>query len=133
MAVIHAADQISARLQPFKDANPDGSWKDWISAAFFARVSLSAAGFYRTPDLGYDFATNSGRAFNYFSFGAAVAEVEIDCLTGDHTVDYAAVVMDVGNSLNPAIDIGQVCARDSVVSVQLEVRAPCRLAACACE
>jgi len=42
--------------------------------------------FYRTPDLGYDFDTNSGRAFNYFSYGVAVSEVEVDCLTGSHKV-----------------------------------------------
>ncbi len=63
---------------------------------------------HRTPDLGYDFAKNEGRPFNYFTFGAAVSEVEIDCLTGDHTVLRTDIVMDVGDSINPAIDIGQV-------------------------
>lgn len=66
------------------------------------------SGFYRTPDIGYSFETNSGNAFNYFSFGAAVAEVEIDTLTGDHEVHHVEIVMDVGASLNPAIDVGQV-------------------------
>lgn len=108
MAILDAAEKINARLQPIKDSNPTGTWKDWVSAAFFGRVSLSANGFYRTPDIGYDFDTNSGRAFNYFSYGAACAEVEIDVLTGDHMVRHADIVMDVGASLNPAIDIGQV-------------------------
>lgn len=50
------------------------------------RVIINLIIFYRTPDLGYDFDTNSGRAFNYFSYGVAVSEVEIDCLTGTHKV-----------------------------------------------
>lgn len=108
MAILDAAEKINARLQPIKDANPTGTWKDWVSAAFFGRISLSANGFYRTPDIGYDFETNSGRAFNYFSYGAACAEVEVDVLTGDHVVRHVDIVMDVGASLNPAIDIGQV-------------------------
>ena len=68
--------------------------------AYFGRIGLSAAGFYATPDLGYDFDTNSGKAFNYFCFGGAVAEVEIDTLTGDHMLRHADLVMDVGSSLN---------------------------------
>lgn len=49
-----------------------------------------------------------GRVFNYFTYGAAVSQVEIDCLTGDHIVLHTDIVMDIGRSLNPAIDIGQV-------------------------
>jgi len=108
MAILDAAEKINERLAPIKEKNPGGSWKDWVGTAFFDRVSLSATGFYRTPDLGYSFETNSGRPFNYFSFGAAVAEVEIDTLTGDHEVRHVDIVMDVGSSLNPAIDVGQV-------------------------
>uniref|UniRef100_A0A673NAA6 Xanthine dehydrogenase/oxidase n=1 Tax=Sinocyclocheilus rhinocerous TaxID=307959 RepID=A0A673NAA6_9TELE len=77
-------------------------------SAYFNRVNLSANGFYKTPDLGYDFETNSGRPFNYFSYGVAVSEVEIDCLTGSHKNLHTSIVMDVGKSLNPALDIGQV-------------------------
>ncbi|RXN20664.1 xanthine dehydrogenase oxidase [Labeo rohita] len=80
----------------------------YVKAAYFDRVSLSANGFYKTPDLGYDFETNSGRPFNYFSYGVAVSEVEIDCLTGSHKNLHTSIVMDVGKSLNPALDIGQV-------------------------
>ena len=64
--------------------------------------------FSRTPDIGYDFATNSGKAFSYFTYGAAASEVEIDCLTGNHKVLRTDIVMDLGESLNPAIDIGQI-------------------------
>ena len=53
--------------------------------------------------------------FNYFTFGAAVSEVEIDCLTGDHNVLRTDIVMDVGDSLNPAIDIGQVGSARTVL------------------
>ncbi|XP_028998370.1 xanthine dehydrogenase/oxidase [Betta splendens] len=107
-AVQNACQILVKRLEPYKASNPKGSWEDWVNAAYFDRVSLSANGFYRTPDLGYDFDSNSGRVFNYFSYGAACTEVEIDCLTGAHKNLSTTIVMDVGNSLNPAIDIGQV-------------------------
>ena len=57
-----------------------------MKAAFFDRVSLSAVGFHATPGISYDFATNSGNAFNYFTYGVGCSMVEIDCLTGDHQV-----------------------------------------------
>ncbi|XP_065807945.1 xanthine dehydrogenase/oxidase [Labrus bergylta] len=107
-AVQNACETLNQRLQPYKTKNPKGSWEDWVSAAYFDRVNLSTNGFYKTPNLGYDFETNSGRAFNYFSYGVACSEVEIDCLTGAHKNLSTTIVMDVGNSLNPAIDIGQV-------------------------
>ncbi|KAK5891015.1 hypothetical protein CgunFtcFv8_018312 [Champsocephalus gunnari] len=105
-AVQNACQILSERLEPYK--SPEGSWEDWVRAAYFNRVNLSANGFYKTPDLGYDFETNSGRAFNYFTYGVACSEVEIDCLTGAHKNLSTTIVMDVGHSLNPAIDIGQV-------------------------
>uniref|UniRef100_A0A3B4XUX8 Xanthine dehydrogenase/oxidase n=1 Tax=Seriola lalandi dorsalis TaxID=1841481 RepID=A0A3B4XUX8_SERLL len=107
-AVQNACDILVRRLEPYKTKNPKGSWEDWVRAAYFDRVSLSANGFYRTPDLGYDFDSNSGRAFNYFTYGVACSEVEVDCLTGAHKNLSTTIVMDVGHSLNPAIDIGQV-------------------------
>ncbi|XP_044163721.1 xanthine dehydrogenase/oxidase-like isoform X2 [Acropora millepora] len=108
MAVKIACEQILERLKPYQMENPKGSWEEWVSAAYFDRVNLSANGFYKTPDLAYDWKTNKGRPFNYFCFGAGCSEVEIDCLTGDHQVLRTDIVMDVGTSLNPAIDIGQV-------------------------
>ncbi|KAK7072672.1 hypothetical protein SK128_010509, partial [Halocaridina rubra] len=56
----------------------------------------------------FDFAKGEGRPFDYFAYGAAVTEVEIDCLTGDYMVLHTDIVMDIGESLNPAIDIGQI-------------------------
>eukprot|EP01137_Pigoraptor_chileana_P018502 Opistho-2@78082 len=108
MAIQVACQTIRERLEPYRAANPSGSVANWAWAAYFDRVSLSATGFYATPDLGYDFATNSGKAFHYYTYGAACSEVEIDVLTGDHAVLRSDIVMDVGHSLNPALDIGQV-------------------------
>lgn len=74
------------RLQPIIDSNVESTWEDWIKEAYRQRISLSATGFYRTPDIGYSFDTNTGKPFNYFTYGVACTEVEIDCLTGDHEV-----------------------------------------------
>ncbi|KAF6321937.1 hypothetical protein mRhiFer1_018423 [Rhinolophus ferrumequinum] len=107
-AVYKACQTILKRLEPFKKKNPSGSWEDWVIAAYEDAVSLSTTGFYNAPSLDYSFETNSGRAYNYLSYGVACSEVEIDCLTGDHKNIRTDIVMDVGCSLNPAIDIGQV-------------------------
>ncbi|XP_067213749.1 xanthine dehydrogenase isoform X2 [Linepithema humile] len=108
MAIMQACEALMKRLQPIMDSNPECTWEDWIKAAYSQRISLSATGFYQTPNIGYSFETNTGNPFNYFTYGVAVTEVEIDCLTGDHEVLRTDIVMDLGESLNPAIDIGQV-------------------------
>ncbi|WP_421996732.1 xanthine dehydrogenase molybdopterin binding subunit [Reyranella sp.] len=72
------------------------------------RVSLSSTGFYKTPKVHWDGAAMRGRPFFYFSFGAAMAEVAIDTLTGESRVLRADLVQDCGSSLNPAIDLGQI-------------------------
>jgi len=77
-------------------------------AAYFARVPLSATGFYATPKVHYDRATLSGRPFLYFAYGAAVCEVAVDTLTGEHRLLAVDILHDVGDSLNPAIDRGQI-------------------------
>lgn len=74
----------------------------------FERIDLSAHGFYITPGIKFDYKVGKGTPFNYFTYGASFAEVEIDTLTGDFYTRCADVVMDLGRSLNPAIDIGQV-------------------------
>jgi xanthine dehydrogenase large subunit len=76
--------------------------------AHLKRVSLSATGFYSTPKLKYDRARRHGRPFYYFAYGAAVSEVAIDTLTGEHRVLRVDILHDVGQSLNPAIDLGQI-------------------------
>ena len=72
------------------------------------RIDLSAHGFFITPDIGFDWKTGEGIPFRYFTYGAAFAEVEIDTLTGDFHTTKADVTLDLGFSLNPAIDVGQV-------------------------
>jgi xanthine dehydrogenase molybdopterin binding subunit/xanthine dehydrogenase small subunit len=76
--------------------------------AYSERVSLAATGFYQTPGIQWDWNTSSGRPFHYFSCGAAVAEVEVDGYTGMNRVRRVDIVHDVGNSLNPGIDRGQI-------------------------
>ncbi|WP_295635736.1 xanthine dehydrogenase molybdopterin binding subunit [Novosphingobium sp.] len=76
--------------------------------AHFGRISLSATGFYATPEIHYDRATHQGRPFYYFAYGAAVTEVAIDTLTGEHKVLGVDILHDVGRSLNPGIDRGQI-------------------------
>ena len=77
-------------------------------AAYFARVPLSATGFYATPKVHYDRKTLSGRPFFYYAYGAAVSEVAIDTLTGEHRLLALDILHDVGDSLNPALDRGQI-------------------------
>ncbi|WP_447744229.1 xanthine dehydrogenase molybdopterin binding subunit [Pseudomonas nicosulfuronedens] len=79
-----------------------------IQAAYFARIQLSATGFYRTPKIFYDREKGQGHPFFYFAYGAAVSEVEVDTLTGEYRVRRVDILHDVGRSLNPAIDIGQI-------------------------
>lgn len=127
MAALNAAETIKARLVDFAAAKwgvapdavaftPDGvrvgdetftfGW--FARQAHLARVSLSATGFYATPKIHYDRATHTGRPFYYFAYGAACSEVLIDTLTGEMKVTRADILHDVGKSLNPAIDLGQI-------------------------
>jgi xanthine dehydrogenase large subunit len=91
--------QAGARRIPFADL---------ARAAHEARVSLSATGFYRTPKIHWNKQTQVGRPFYYFAFGAAVAEVALDTLTGETQLLRVDILHDVGTSLNPAIDLGQI-------------------------
>ncbi|MEM7405906.1 MAG: xanthine dehydrogenase molybdopterin binding subunit [Pseudomonadota bacterium] len=91
--------QVGNRTVPFPDL---------IHEAYMNRVQLSATGFYKTPKIGYDRRTWSGRPFYYFAYGAAVSEVEIDTLTGEHLIRRVDILHDCGESLNEAIDRGQI-------------------------
>ncbi|KAF2076171.1 hypothetical protein CYY_002524 [Polysphondylium violaceum] len=111
MAVLDACEQINARLEPLREKNPQLTFKQLVSLAHNERVNLSANGFYATPNVGYAFkesGVGDGVPFNYFNYGAACSEVEIDVLTGDFTTLRSDIILDVGDSLNPTIDIGQV-------------------------
>ena len=76
--------------------------------AYLGRVSLSSTGFYKTPKIYYDREKAAGRPFYYFANGAAVSEVSVDTLTGEYKLDRADMIHDVGNSINPAVDFGQI-------------------------
>jgi len=124
MATLDACEQIKARLAAWAwetyghDAvfTPDGvqvgrelkPFRDFVREAYLARVSLSAAGFYKTPEIHYDRATHQGRPFYYYAYGAACSEVVVDTLTGENKVTRVDLLHDVGRSLNPAIDLGQI-------------------------
>jgi xanthine dehydrogenase large subunit len=84
------------------------AFRDLVQQAYMARISLSATGFYRTPKIHYDPQSYSGRPFYYFAYGAAVSEVIIDTLTGENKVIAVDILHDAGQSLNPAIDLGQI-------------------------
>lgn len=130
MAVLDACEQIRERLKPYwakvfaqqKIENPTPQdraslFRTVVFQAYLDRVNLSANGFYKAPTTQYLFdkvlkegETNADRGcpFNYFTCGVSCAETEIDVLTGDMHIVRADVMMDLGNSLNPAIDIGQI-------------------------
>jgi xanthine dehydrogenase large subunit len=91
--------RVGERFVPFPE---------FIKSAYGARVQLSAAGFYKTPKIHWSRAEGRGRPFYYFAYGASVSEVSIDTLTGEYQVDRSDVLHDVGKSLNPALDLGQV-------------------------
>ncbi|CAN7642966.1 xanthine dehydrogenase molybdopterin binding subunit [Phyllobacterium sp. LjRoot231] len=91
--------RVGDRLIPFPEL---------IRSAYGARVQLSAAGFYKTPKIHWSRAEGRGRPFYYFAYGASVSEVSIDALTGEYQVDRTDILHDVGKSLNPALDLGQV-------------------------
>lgn len=84
------------------------AWDDLVRTAYLQRVQLSAAGFYRTEGLHWDAKAFRGSPFKYFSYGAAAAEVEVDGFTGAYRIRRVNIVHDVGDSLSPLIDIGQV-------------------------
>eukprot|EP00656_Telonema_subtile_P032035 TRINITY_DN35102_c0_g1_i1.p1 TRINITY_DN35102_c0_g1~~TRINITY_DN35102_c0_g1_i1.p1 ORF type:complete len:241 (+),score=63.79 TRINITY_DN35102_c0_g1_i1:466-1188(+) len=115
MAVLNACEKIKARLKPFKLRHPDWTFNQLCEAAWFERIDMAAEGYYATPaGAEYDFGMKTddnaerGEMWNYFCFGLALAEVRVDTMTGSFVVEKADVIMDVGESLNPAIDIGQV-------------------------
>ena len=127
MAAFDAARQIKERLVAFavehfkvppdeveflpnrvRVGNQEIPFPDFVKQAYLARVQLSAAGFYKTPKIHWDRAAGRGTPFYYFAYGAACSEVSIDTLTGEYLMERTDILHDVGKSLNPAIDIGQI-------------------------
>ncbi|WP_428641502.1 xanthine dehydrogenase molybdopterin binding subunit [Roseibium sp.] len=127
MAAKTAAQEIKSRLIAFiceqHQCKPDAihfgdnkvlvgdqsfTLADIAKQAHMGRIQLSHAGFYSTPGITWDRESVTGRPFFYFAFGGACAEVTVDTMTGEMTVDRVDILHDVGHSLNPAIDIGQI-------------------------
>ena len=127
MAALNAAEQIRDRLVAFAaekyDAEPEEvrflpnmvrvgdreiPFNTLIKEAYMARVHLSAAGFYKTPKIHWDRDAGKGRPFFYFAYGASCSEVSVDTLTGEYQVERTDILHDVGRSLNPILDKGQV-------------------------
>jgi len=137
MAVKNAADKLKARMAAyladyFNEQNKDSAsqagnirfadeiifdeknprrkitFAEAVPLCYLNQVSLSATGFYRTPDIHFDRQAGQGKPFHYYSFGMAVSEVEVDILTGDIHLLRTDILHDVGDSLNPAIDRGQI-------------------------
>ncbi|CAG8518867.1 9601_t:CDS:10 [Paraglomus occultum] len=107
-AVLNACKTLSERLKPYREKHPKASFKEICNKAYMDRINLSANGFYKTPDIGYNWDTNEGLMFFYFTTGVAATEVEIDVLTGEHQILRTDLCMDIGRSLNYAIDVGQI-------------------------
>jgi len=127
MAVKAACDTIRSRIAAFlaaREGCPQAEvhfaggrvfagkaemrFEEAVMAAYLARVSLSSTGFYATPKIRWDRIAGRGRPFLYFAYGAAVSEVVIDTLTGENRLLRTDILHDVGASLNPALDIGQI-------------------------
>jgi xanthine dehydrogenase large subunit len=102
------ADQAKFTQQQVSIGEHSIAFGDLVQQAYMDRISLSASGFYKTPKLKYDRASGNGRPFFYFAYGASCSEVSVDTLTGEYKVDRVDILHDVGRSLNPAIDIGQI-------------------------
>lgn len=117
--VVFAAGMVSVRAKP--DASTDHSdgdgapvqglsmsFAELAKEAYLARISLSATGYYKTPKLNWDRMRGTGRPFHYFVWGAACSEVVVDTMTGETRVTRVDILHDVGHSLNPAVDRGQI-------------------------
>jgi xanthine dehydrogenase large subunit len=130
MAALDAVNQIKTRMEVFLaehfnvvaddiefaddqvwvggDAPETLTFVDAVNLAYLNRVQLWSSGFYKTPDIHFDKEAGSGTPFYYFAHGAAVSEVVVDTLTGEYRVTQVDILQDVGDSINPAIDIGQI-------------------------
>jgi len=127
MAALNAANTIKERLFEFAAQHFDVrienitldnnklihdkgeiSFSELVGLAYLNRISLSTTGFYATPEIYYNREKAEGHPFFYYAYGIALSEVEVDILTGENTVTQVDILHDVGNSINPALDIGQI-------------------------
>ena len=103
-----SADSVRFENNQVNVGEQQFGWAEFVQQAYMARVSLSSNGFYSTPKIHYDRETGQGRPFLYYANGAACAEVVVDTLTGEYKTMRVDILHDVGQSLNPAVDIGQI-------------------------
>jgi len=104
-ADIRIADGVA---RPLGVTGAHVDWDDLVLLAYTERVQLSAAGFYRTEGLHWDSTLMQGSPFKYFAYGAAATEVEVDGFTGAYRIRRVDIVHDVGDSLSPLVDLGQI-------------------------
>lgn len=102
------AEQVIFENNNIRVAEQSFSFAEFAQIAYLGRVSLSSTGFYKTPKIHFDRLTGKGRPFFYYATGASVSEVIIDTLTGEYKTLRTDILQDVGHSINPAIDIGQI-------------------------
>ena len=108
--------RLHRRRRPLRDGRVSGlsvageevSWEEVVKLAYFQRVQLWAAGFYRTEGLHWDSSVMQGEPFKYFAYGVAASEVEVDGFTGAYRLRRVDIVHDVGDSLSPLVDLGQI-------------------------
>ncbi|CAN9498154.1 unnamed protein product [Ophioblennius macclurei] len=108
MAVKIACEILYKRMEPIREKNPKGPWESWVKASYFGKINLSATGHYRGHDLYMDWEKMEGEPYAYFTYGVACTEVEMDCLTGDYRTIRTDIMVDMGRSVNPSVDIGQI-------------------------
>ena len=111
-AVRNACVELHRRLAPIfaelRCENREPTFAEVVERAYLQRVNLAAGGYYATPGIHWDRAAGRGRPFHYYACGAAVSEVEVDGFTGRSTVRRVDILHDVGDSLNPGVDRGQI-------------------------
>uniref|UniRef100_A0A3B4XUV2 xanthine dehydrogenase n=1 Tax=Seriola lalandi dorsalis TaxID=1841481 RepID=A0A3B4XUV2_SERLL len=110
MAVKNACQTLYQRLEPLRQKDPKGSWESWFISNWILQ-SRNSDGFLcvlRGPDLHMDWDKMEGQPYAYFTYGACCCEVELDSLTGDYRTVRTDIVVDIGRSVNPSVDIGQI-------------------------
>jgi len=111
-AVADACRQIRERLAEVAATMPESGqqipFAQLVEAAYKARTPLFAHGYYRTPEIHFDPKTARGKPFHYYAYAAAVSEVEIDGFTGENRILRADILEDVGDSVSPLVDRGQI-------------------------
>jgi xanthine dehydrogenase large subunit len=106
-AIKNACEQIKERLAQVEGGDRL-TWEELVNTAYHQRIQLWAAGFYKTEGLHWDAAAMRGEPFKYFAYGVAAAEVEVDGFSGSYAVRRVDIVHDVGDSLSPLVDVGQI-------------------------